>query len=58
MIALVIGIAIGATAMLPALVYLYRCNAPLRADARVGRARLAAIARDQANRKAKRRAAQ
>jgi len=50
MIIFVTGIAIGAASMLPVIVYLYRCNAPLRAYARVGRARLAALAKAKAKR--------
>ncbi|MDR7257816.1 hypothetical protein J2X47_001996 [Sphingomonas sp. BE270] len=50
MIIFVAGVAIGAAAMLPVIVYLYRCNAPLRAHARVGRARLAALAKAKAKR--------
>ena len=45
-----IGILFGVAAMSPLCVYLWRCNAPLQADARVGRARLAALAKARAKR--------
>ena len=49
----ILGLIFGVAAMSPVCVYLWRCNAPLQADARVGRARLAALAKARAKRVAK-----
>lgn len=52
MISFLTGLAIGVCAMLSLAAYLWRCNAPLRADAAAHRSRLARDRAYQAKRRA------